>query len=122
LRKLEVTVIGAGIGGLTAALSLHEIGAHVELFESAPSLEPIGVGINLLPHAVRELDALGLLDHLTEQAVLPETLVYCTRRGQEIWSEPRGRAAHYRWPQVSTHRGVLQQALPGMTQNRAGDR
>ena len=66
-------MIGAGIGGLTAALSLHEIGAHVEVFEAAPSLEPVGVGINLLPHAARELDALGLLDHLTERAVLPET-------------------------------------------------
>jgi 5-methylphenazine-1-carboxylate 1-monooxygenase len=120
--KLEVTVIGAGIGGLTAALSLHEIGAHVELFESAPSLEPIGVGINLLPHAVRELDALGLLDRLTEQAVLPETLIYCTRRGQEIWSEPRGRAAHYRWPQVSTHRGVLQEVLLDAFLRRVGER
>ena len=115
-------MIGAGIGGLTAALSLHEIGAHVEVFEAAPSLEPIGVGINLLPHAVRELDALGLLDHLTERAVLPETLVYCTRRGQEIWSEPRGRAAQYRWPQVSTHRGVLQEVLLDAFLQRVGER
>ncbi len=122
MGKLEVTVIGAGIGGLTAALSLHEIGAHVELFEAAPSLEPIGVGINLLPHAVRELDALGLLDRLTERAVLPETLIYCTRRGQEIWSEPRGRAAQYRWPQVSTHRGVLQEVLLDAFLERVGER
>jgi 5-methylphenazine-1-carboxylate 1-monooxygenase len=101
VQTLEVAVIGAGIGGLTAALSLHEIAAHVEVFAAAPSLEPIGVGINLLPHAVRELDALGLLGRLIDRAVLPESLVYCTRRGQEIWREPRGRAAGYRWPPAS---------------------
>jgi 5-methylphenazine-1-carboxylate 1-monooxygenase len=122
LRNLEVTVIGAGIGGLAAALSLHEIGAHVEVYEAAPSLEPIGVGINLLPHAVRELDALGLLDSLVERAVLPEMLVYCTRRGQEIWREPRGRGAGYRWPQVSTHRGVLQEVLLSAFLQRVGER
>jgi 2-polyprenyl-6-methoxyphenol hydroxylase-like FAD-dependent oxidoreductase len=121
VQTLEVGVIGAGIGGLSAALSLHEIGANVEVFEAAPSLEPIGVGINLLPHAVRELDALGLLDRLIERAVLPESLVYCTRRGQEIWREPRGRAAGYRWPQVSTHRGILQEVLLAAFLERVGE-
>jgi 2-polyprenyl-6-methoxyphenol hydroxylase-like FAD-dependent oxidoreductase len=122
VRKLEAIVVGAGIGGLTAALSLYEIGADVEVFEASPSLEPVGVGINLLPHAVRELDALGLLDRLTERAVLPETLVYCTRRGQEIWREPRGKGAGYRWPQVSIHRGVLQEVLLGAFLERVGER
>ena len=61
-------VVGAGIGGLTAALSLHEIGVRVDVFDSVKAVRPLGVGINLLPHAVRELDALGLLDELSARS------------------------------------------------------
>jgi 2-polyprenyl-6-methoxyphenol hydroxylase-like FAD-dependent oxidoreductase len=104
-------VIGAGIGGLTAALSLHEIGAQVDIYEAVGEVRPLGVGINLLPHAVRELDAMGLLDVLRARAVEPETLVYCSAHGQEIWREPRGVRAGYPWPQLSVHRGSLQAAL-----------
>ena len=118
--QLHCAVIGAGIGGLATALSLHEIGADVVVFESAREVRALGVGINLLPHAVLELDALGLLDELCAQAVAPEQLVYCTRRGQEIWREPRGRAAGYPWPQLSIHRGTLQQILLDTVIDRIG--
>ena len=64
-------VAGAGIGGLVAALSLHEIGMDVDVYESVRSVRPLGVGINLLPHAARELDALGLLPELRSRAVEP---------------------------------------------------
>jgi len=75
VTRLRCVVIGAGIGGLAAALSLHEVGAEVELFDAVHEIRPLGVGINLLPHAVRELDALGLLEQLTAQAVAPALLL-----------------------------------------------
>jgi 2-polyprenyl-6-methoxyphenol hydroxylase-like FAD-dependent oxidoreductase len=113
-------VIGAGIGGLATALSLHEVGVGVDVFESTPELRPLGVGINLLPHAVRELDALGLFERLGASAIAPATLVYCTKRGQEIWREPRGVAAGYPWPQFSLHRGILQGVLRDAVTERLG--
>lgn len=117
---LRIVVIGAGIGGLTTALSLHQIGADVELFESVDEIRPLGVGINLLPHAVRELGALGLLDQLRTRSIAPEVLVYSTDLGQEIWREPRGMAAGYPCPQLSTHRGWLQQVLRDALIERLG--
>ena len=117
---LRCVVVGAGIGGLATALSLHEIGVAVEVFDSVTELRPLGVGINLLPHAVRELHALGLLEELRSRSVAPTRLLYCTKRGQEIWSEPRGIAAGYPWPQMSIHRGVLQQVLLGALVARVG--
>jgi 5-methylphenazine-1-carboxylate 1-monooxygenase len=113
-------IIGAGIGGLAAALSLAEVGAQVDVFDSTPDLRPLGVGINLLPHAVRELHALGLLDELRAHAIAPSVLVYCTKRGQEIWREPRGIAAGYPWPQLSIHRGILQEVLRAAVIERLG--
>jgi 2-polyprenyl-6-methoxyphenol hydroxylase-like FAD-dependent oxidoreductase len=118
--SLRSVVIGAGIGGLATALSLHEIGAEVEIFDSVREVRPLGVGINLLPHAVRELDALGLRAALETHSVAPSSLVYCTRRGQEIWREPRGVAAGYPWPQLSIHRGALQQVLLDSVTDRLG--
>jgi 5-methylphenazine-1-carboxylate 1-monooxygenase len=117
---LHCAVVGAGIGGLATALSLHEAGATVDLFDSTRELRPLGVGINLLPHAVRELDALGLLDQLRARSVAPSLLLYCTKRGQEIWREPRGVAAGYPWPQLSVHRGVLQEVLREAVVDRLG--
>ncbi len=93
---------------------------EVELFESTPELRPLGVGINLLPHAVRELDALGLLGELSARGIAPSLLSYCTKRGQEIWRERRGIAAGYRWPQLSIHRGILQEVLIGAVIERLG--
>ena len=116
----RIMVVGAGIGGLAAALSLHEIGANVDVFESVREIRPLGVGINLLPHAVRELDALGLLEPLRSRSVEPTSLVYCSRHGQEIWREPRGTAAGYSWPQLSLNRGALQEVLLDAFVERVG--
>jgi 2-polyprenyl-6-methoxyphenol hydroxylase-like FAD-dependent oxidoreductase len=107
----DVLIVGGGIGGLVAAISLHDAGLSVRLREAAHVVQPLGVGINLLPHAVRELDELGLLPDVLADAVTPHELVYCTKRGERIWSEPRGLEAGYRWPQVSIHRGRLQALL-----------
>jgi 2-polyprenyl-6-methoxyphenol hydroxylase-like FAD-dependent oxidoreductase len=116
----DAIVVGAGIGGLVTALSLHDAGLAVQVHESVDDVRALGVGINLLPHAVRELDALGLLERLEAVAVAPTTLAYFTKRGQQIWSEPRGRAAGYRWPQLSIHRGELQQVLLAAVVERLG--
>ena len=104
-------IAGGGIGGLTAALSLHRAGFPVRVFESVDRIQALGVGINLLPHAVRELDALGLADDLAANGLTPTTLAYFTKRGEPIWDEPRGLAAGYRWPQISIHRGILHTIL-----------
>ena len=116
----RIMVVGAGIGGLSAVLSLHEIGANVDVFESVREVRPLGVGINLLPHAVRELDALGLLEPLRSRSVEPTSLAYCSRHGQEIWREPRGTAAGYSWPQLSLNRGALQEVLLDAFVDRVG--
>lgn len=109
---MQCTIIGGGIGGLAAALSLHAAGIRtVTVFESAPAMRELGVGINLLPHAVRELTELGLGEALATHAIPTSQLSYHTKRGERIWGEPRGRAAGYRWPQFSIHRGVLLRLL-----------
>lgn len=117
---MTVIIIGAGIGGLTLALSLHQVGIAARVYESVEKLEPLGVGINLLPHAVRELTELGLADELAETAIPTSTLSYVSKRGQLIWSEPRGVAAGYNWPQFSIHRGELQMILYRAVLERLG--
>ena len=116
----EIAIVGAGIGGLAAALSLHETGFAVRVFESVREPKPLGVGINLLPHAVRELDELGLRASLEAAGVSCGELAYYTKRGQRIWAEPRGLRAGYRWPQISIHRGALQMLLLDAARARIG--
>jgi 2-polyprenyl-6-methoxyphenol hydroxylase-like FAD-dependent oxidoreductase len=118
---MRVVIAGAGLGGLTLALSLHEAGiTDVEIFETAPEIRPVGVGINVLPHAVRELTELGLGSTLAARGIATEALMYANRYGQEIWREPRGKFAGYLWPQVSIHRGVLQMLLLDAVRERFG--
>jgi 2-polyprenyl-6-methoxyphenol hydroxylase-like FAD-dependent oxidoreductase len=117
---MRVLVAGAGIGGLVSALSLHDAGIEVEVVESARRIDAVGAGINLLPHAVRELNELGLGSALEATGVPTSELVYHDRFGSRIWSEPRGRAAGYRWPQYSIHRGELQLLLLQAVKERLG--
>ena len=118
---MTVLVAGAGIGGLTLALSLHQAGIPVRVFEQSEQLQPLGVGINVLPHAVRELDELGLRDAVVGLGIETAELAYYTKRGQRIWSEKRGLVAGYHWPQVSVHRGRLQMLLLDAARERLGD-
>lgn len=117
---MTVLIAGGGIGGLTLALSLHQIGIKAKVFESVSALKPLGVGINVLPHAVRELGELGLLDKLDASGVRTRELAFFSKHGKPIWSEPRGLEAGYKWPQFSVHRGVLQQLLLDAAIERLG--
>ena len=117
---MTILIAGGGIAGLTAALSLHQIGVDCRVFETVPVPRPLGVGINLLPHAVRELTELGLQDVLAETAIPTAELAYYNKHGQRIWSEPRGRNAGYHWPQFSIHRGELQLILLEAARDRLG--
>ena len=117
---MTALIAGAGIGGLTAALSLHAAGIEATVVESAREIRPLGVGINLLPHAVRELTELGLGDGLADLGVATTENVYADRRGRQIFSEPRGMAQGYRWPQYSIHRGELQMLLLAAVRKRLG--
>jgi 5-methylphenazine-1-carboxylate 1-monooxygenase len=117
---MTILIAGAGIAGLTAALSLHQIGVDCRVFETVSEPRPLGVGINVLPHAVRELTELGLADALAETGVPTAELAYYNKHGQRIWSEPRGREAGYNWPQFSIHRGLLQQILLEAVRDRLG--
>jgi 2-polyprenyl-6-methoxyphenol hydroxylase-like FAD-dependent oxidoreductase len=115
-----VLIIGAGIGGLTTALALHQRGISCRIHESVRELRPLGVGINLLPHAMAQLDQLGVADAATAIAVQTAELAYYNRHGQLIWSEPRGRLAGYPTPQLSIHRGHLQLLLRDAVVERLG--
>jgi 2-polyprenyl-6-methoxyphenol hydroxylase-like FAD-dependent oxidoreductase len=116
----DVLIIGGGIGGLTLALELHEAGIPCRVFEAAPEIKPIGVGINILPHAQRELSRLGLEPAMAAVAVETKEAAFYNRFGQFIYSEPLGRAAGYAWPQFSIHRGDLQLALLDAVVERLG--
>ena len=117
---MTILIAGGGIAGLTAALSLHQIGVPCRVFETVASPRPLGVGINVLPHAVRELTELGLQPVLAEAGIATAELAYYSKFGQRIWSEPRGRDAGYNWPQFSIHRGLLQQMLLEAARDRLG--
>lgn len=117
---MKVIIAGAGIGGLTLALMLHQRGIECEVYESAAKLEPLGVGINLLPHAAAEIDQLGLLDLLAQKAIRTSALHYYNQFGQTIWAEPRGLAAGYPVSQLSIHRGIFQMQLAQVVQDRLG--
>lgn len=118
---MSVAIIGAGVGGLTAALSLHAAGqGDILLLEAAREIRDVGVGINLPPHAVRELTELGLGDELEKVGVPTKELSYYDPNGQLIWAEPRGLDAGYKWPQYSIHRGTLQRLLVDAVRERLG--
>ncbi|MFM2362633.1 MAG: hypothetical protein RLZZ316_1535 [Bacteroidota bacterium] len=118
---MKIIIAGAGIGGLTAALSLHKAGHQVQVFESSKEIRPLGVGINLLPHSIRVLTNLGLQEKIASIAVETKDLVYANRYGQVFWDEPRGRFAGYKWPQFSLHRGNFQMLLFREVKNVLGE-
>ena len=117
---MRVVVAGAGIGGLSSALSLHAAGIDAIVIDSAASLRPLGVGINLMPHAVRELTELGLGDELEATGIPTAEMAHFDRHGNRIWGFASGRNIGYRWPQYSIHRGELQMILLAAVRARLG--
>ena len=119
--QAPVLIAGGGIGGLSLALTLHQIGVPCIVFEAVPQLQPLGVGINLQPNAVRELFDLGLDDRVLDTiGIQAREWALVGRNGKDIYAEPRGLPAGYRWPQYSVHRGRLQMLLYRTMLDRLG--
>src|SRR5262245_26009876 len=118
---MKVIIAGGGVGGLVTGLMLHARGIDCEIFEQADAIRELGVGINTLPHAIKELSGLGLLDGLDTAGIRTYELIYANRFGQEIWREPRGLDAGYEVPQFSIHRGRLQAVIYQAVRARLGD-
>src|SRR6202012_1232868 len=97
----DIIIVGGGVGGLTLGLALHAAKIPCRVYESAAEIRPIGVGINLLPHAAKELAALGLEPSLAKIAIETRDATFFNRFGQLIYQEPLGRAAGYQQPQFS---------------------
>jgi 2-polyprenyl-6-methoxyphenol hydroxylase-like FAD-dependent oxidoreductase len=120
-QSTPVLIAGGGIGGMALALTLHQIGVPCIVFESVAELQPLGVGINLQPNAVRELYDLGLgADLLDTIGIQAREWALVGRNGNDVYAEPRGLLAGYRWPQYSVHRGQLQMLLYRTVLERLG--
>jgi 5-methylphenazine-1-carboxylate 1-monooxygenase len=117
---MQVLIVGGGIGGLAAALSLHAAGIGCTVFEQVRKPAELGVGINTLPHAIKELAALGLLPALDRAGIRTRELIYTNRFGQVVWREPRGTDAGLDTPQFSIHRGKLHTVLLDAVRERLG--
>ena len=117
---MKAIIVGGGIGGLTTALMLRARGIGCELFEQSDTIRELGVGINTLPHAIRELADLGLLQKLDDVAIRTDDLYYLNRHGQEVWRESRGIDAGHDVPQFSIHRGRLQSVIHRAVEERLG--
>ena len=117
---MTVIVAGGGIAGMPMALTCHQLELPVIVHESVKTIEPLGVGINLQPNAVRELFELGLESELAEIGIQAKEWALVGKTGNDVWSEPRGLDAGYRWPQYSVHRGHLQMMLYQQVLKRLG--
>ncbi|HXS28549.1 MAG TPA: flavin-dependent oxidoreductase, partial [Steroidobacteraceae bacterium] len=116
-----IVIAGGGIGGLATALTLHQIGVRCLVIEAVREMRPLGVGINLQPNAVRELYDLGITEPQLEAIGIPaREWALVGLNGNDIYSEPRGRLAGYRWPQYAVHRGRLQMLLFHEVRRRIG--
>ena len=120
MSEERVAIVGAGIGGLTLALCLHRAGIACRVFEQAAEVRPLGVGINILPHATAELRELGVLEALEKVAVTTREAAFFNRFGQLVYAEPAGRFAGHETPQLSIHRGDLQGVLLAAVKERLG--
>lgn len=117
---MRAIIIGAGIAGCVTGMELHQRGFDVQIYESVREIAPLGVGINILPHAMAILDGIGIMEILVPLGVPTAELIFFNQFGQLIWREPRGVAAGYPVPQLSVHRGTLQMMLFDEVRRRLG--
>jgi len=117
---MKIAIVGGGIGGLSLALSLHRAGLACDIYETVPEVREVGVGITLLPHAMRELAQLGLQPQLEAAGIENLESVFFNRFGQFIYREPRGRHAGYELPEIGIHRGKLHRVLYEAVLQRLG--
>ena len=108
---MEVAIAGGGIGGLSLALNLHRRGISCHVYETAPEIRELGVGITLLPHAMRELTTLGVQDAIAAAGIENRESCFFNRFGQLLYKEPRGKFAGYSYPEIGIHRGKLHKIL-----------
>ncbi|MBX9663684.1 flavin-dependent oxidoreductase [Novosphingobium sp.] len=121
MAESEVLIAGGGIGGLVLALTLHQIGVRCRVLESVRELKPLGVGINLQPNAVRELEDLGIGEAALDAVGIPaREWALVGLNGKDIYAEPRGKLAGYRWHQYAVHRGHFHMLLYRTVLERLG--
>jgi len=117
---MDVAIIGGGICGLSLALNLKERGIACRVYERAPEIKELGVGITLLPHAMREFSALGLGEELLKAGIENRESRFYNRFGQLLYKESRGKLAGYQYPEVCIHRGRLHMILYKAARDRLG--
>ena len=117
---MNVAIVGGGICGLSLALNLHRRGIACDVYERAPEILELGVGITLLPHAMREFTALGLDKALIAAGIENVESCFFNRFGQLIYKEERGKRAGYEYPEVGIHRGRLHRILFDAACERVG--
>ena len=117
---MKVAIVGGGICGLALALNLKQRGIEARVYECAAEIKPLGVGITLLPHAMREFSALGLGDALLAAGIENRESCFFNRFGQLIYKEPRGKFAGYQYPEVGIHRGRLHMIMVEAVRDRLG--
>lgn len=115
-----IAIVGGGVGGLALALHLHQRGVACDVYEAVAEVRELGVGITLLPHAMRELAALGLQSAIEAAGIENYDSAFFTRHGQFIYSELRGRHAGYAVPEIGIHRGKLHKILFDAAVQRLG--
>ena len=90
MKHLNIAIVGAGLGGLTAAASLQSFGFKVKVYEQAAKLGEIGAGISLPPNSTRILEHLGLGEALASFGNIPErTIVKHYKTGDVLLNRPR---------------------------------
>lgn len=116
----EIAIVGGGICGLSLALNLHARRIACRVYERVSEVRELGVGITLLPHAMREFTALGVGEKLLAAGIENLESCFFNRFGQLIYKEPRGKHAGYQYPEVGIHRGKLHVILLQEVHERLG--
>lgn len=104
----QIAIIGGGIGGLTAAIALRQVGFKTEVFEQAPALLDVGAAIALWPNAMRVLESLHLAEKILEKAGVMKQVEW---RDQDGFLINRVSIADEKHPAVALHRADLQSML-----------